>query len=295
MSAYDISIVICTRNRAHALRGLLDSLTRLDLDGGPTTEVLLVDNNSTDATKTEIEAFADRAPFAVRYIFESRAGLGAAHNAALPRASGDILLFTDDDCIVAPDWAKRVAATFSDRLEPKIVGGRVELYNPADAPITIKSSKEPDELRDFPGILDFLYGCNFAVSRQVFAEVGPFDACFGPGTRFFAADETDLVYRALRRGIRIVYDPDQLVYHNHGRSIEQARKLMSGYLIATGALTAKHFVKGDPALLKISYWNLLRRLKSPGERFAALVAFAQTMRGFMRYLCYEAGRRSTSA
>lgn len=65
---------------------------------------------------------------------------------------------------------------------------------------------------------------------------------------------------------------------------------MRGYIIAAGALTGKHFVRGDPALLKIAYWNLVRGLKSPGQRLAALLAFAQTMRGFIRYLCHEAGR-----
>ena len=95
----DISLILCTRDRAGALKGALDAVAALDFAG--TWEVVLVDNGSSDTTKAVIEDFAKKVAFPVRYVHQPIKGLSNARNAGLAAARGAIIAFTDDDCYVS--------------------------------------------------------------------------------------------------------------------------------------------------------------------------------------------------
>jgi glycosyltransferase involved in cell wall biosynthesis len=94
-----LSVIVATRNRAHAIAGCLDSIAAsLANASAPDTEIVVVDNGSQDATSTIVEQWASASrPFPVRLLFEPKAGLARAHNRALETAQGDVLAFTDDD------------------------------------------------------------------------------------------------------------------------------------------------------------------------------------------------------
>ena len=119
------SVVIATYNRADDLRETLASLSALRPDGD--WEVIVVDNNSTDATRGVVEdAMGPMGPFPapLRYLMEAEQGRSPALNAGIRLAQGKIIVTTDDDVRVEPDWLDRAAAGL-DTHGCDFVGGRV--------------------------------------------------------------------------------------------------------------------------------------------------------------------------
>ncbi len=108
VTAIKYSVVIATYNRAADLRDTLASLASLRPDGP--WEVIVVDNNSTDATREVVEQAARTFPVQLRYLFEREQGRSPALNTGIRAAHGDIIVTTDDDVRVPVDWLNRAAA-----------------------------------------------------------------------------------------------------------------------------------------------------------------------------------------
>ena len=116
------SLVIPTFNRAADLRLTLDSLATLSVQAP--WEVIVVDNNSTDDTRSVVERAAADFPTELIYHFEGTQGRSAALNAGIRRSRGDIIVTTDDDVRVPVDWLERAGEAL-DALQCDYVGGRV--------------------------------------------------------------------------------------------------------------------------------------------------------------------------
>jgi Glycosyl transferase family 2 len=116
-----LSLCVCTRNRADELHGLLQSTaTQCRLPD----EIVIIDNGSNDHTRDVVQAFATR-PGAVplRYIVDRSPTIGALRNRAVSESAGEIICFTDDDCILHQGWFRNIEESFL--LEDRIgaVGG----------------------------------------------------------------------------------------------------------------------------------------------------------------------------
>src|SRR5262249_32698178 len=101
-SRMDVTVAICTWNRAHLLDRGLSRFCELRVPDGLTWELLVVDNNCTDDTAAVVDKDADRLP--VRRIVEPKQGLSNARNCAIRHATGALLIFTDDDVLVDELW-----------------------------------------------------------------------------------------------------------------------------------------------------------------------------------------------
>ena len=211
-----VSLVVSTRNRGGRLQDFFASLVGLDPPAGG-WELILVDNGSTDGTADAIRRFADGAPFAVRCVHAATPGLSHARNAGLQHASGRIVAFTDDDCYPRPDYLRAVVDVFAHH-QAGVIGGRVVLHDPADAPVGVKDAPAAFEIppRTFvrAGIM---HGANMAVRREVLETIGGFDPRLGAGTRAMAGEDTDFIARAVWAGWTARYDPCPTVAHHHGR------------------------------------------------------------------------------
>src|SRR5512137_517035 len=97
MSTLTLSIITCTYNRKDFLRRCLDSLTAQKADIN-SVETIVVDNNSSDATRATVESFRGSIP-GLKYIFEEAQGLSVARNRGCHEASGDYLAYLDDDAM----------------------------------------------------------------------------------------------------------------------------------------------------------------------------------------------------
>src|SRR5438876_3486068 len=107
----DVSVVLCTYNRAALLQPAIDAL--LSQTGDVSYEIIVVDNNSTDATGSVIREIVARAGGRVVYTFEPQQGLSHARNRGLALARASIIAFTDDDVRVAPDWVQQLNRAFA--------------------------------------------------------------------------------------------------------------------------------------------------------------------------------------
>jgi len=248
-----ISVILCTSNRANSLKSALKSLGALSTPAALFWELIIVDNNSSDETKAVIDDFMLTAKFPVKYVFENRQGVSWAQNTGIQETRGDIVAFTHDDCLVDPFWLTSLFQEFTADPSVSGVGGRVELYNKDDRPITIRTQREKILLTSVSQIFSLIIGCNMAFTRQVFDTIGLFDPHFGPGTKIASADDSDFLYRALKGKFKILYSPDVLVYHNHGRRTDaQVQAVMRGYLIGRGAFYCKYILRGDRDVFKLA-------------------------------------------
>lgn len=214
------SVVIATYNRCGDLHETLDSLSRLR-PRGP-WEVIVADNNSTDATRQVVEAAAASFPVPLHYVFEREQGRSPALNAGIRRAQGEIVVTTDDDVRVEPDWLDRAGEAL-DRLACDYVGGRV---------LPIWGGPRPAWLPDRPGkhwaviaLLDYgpdplefgarvPLGVNMAFRRDAFARAGLFDPHTGRKAGTLLGQEVrEWCIRARAAGVRGWYAPELSLRH----------------------------------------------------------------------------------
>jgi hypothetical protein len=250
-SEIEVSIVICTRNRASRLSGTLGALRALSTSHG--YEVIWVDNASTDDTAAVLQrAFAGDT--VSRYILGRRIGLGAARNLGWKNARGKIVAFTDDDCYPSPDYVDAILAAFADHPGAGVIGGRILLYNPKHARITIEES---EATRVYPKRTfvraGTLQGANLAFRREALQAIGGIDPELGAGTRF-PCEDIDAVTAVLWAGFDACFDPRPTVQHDHGRSAAEVPALLHSYDRGRGSFYAKYILRPDTRATFILRW-----------------------------------------
>ena len=262
-----LSVIVATRNRAHAITGCLDSIAASLAAAAPLdAEIVVVDNGSKDDTSALVKAWAGTCPVPVRLLFEPKPGLSLAQNRALRTAQGELFAFTDDDCRLTKEYVSQLLQhDMADGDELVLRGGRIELGDPTDLPLTIKTTAAPTRFkRHSPApnftthdrIIGQISGCNMAMRRAVVERLGPFDERFGPGAVITSGADADYVLRAYISGITIEYVPDMAVFHHHGRKQKLAGyKVMRGYAVGAGALYAKYIFK-HPHLCRPFLWDM---------------------------------------
>lgn len=259
----DASIVISTRNRANNLERLLNSLYEMNIIDNISFEVIVVDNGSSDNTQEKIQDFNKR--LKIINIIENIPGKSRSLNKAIEISSGRIIMITDDDCVVSKEWILNAINIFKNN-DFMLCGGRIELYDKSDLPITILTSKLKKRLEDKHEIFSFVFGANLAFGRVVYNKIGGFDHRLGPGVPTKSAEDIDFVYRAFKEGIQVIYEPDMLVKHGHGRRTEVDRfQQISNYSIGDGAISVKYILKGDIFIALdrfLKYIDILKNIKN---------------------------------
>ncbi|RZT52942.1 GT2 family glycosyltransferase [Sphingomonas sp. BK036] len=251
--AIDVSLLVCTRNRASSLASTLESVERAAAYADHlAVEIVLVDNGSIDDTPRRLAQWQAMQPFSVHLVHEPHPGLARARNTGLARCTGRIVAMTDDDCVLHENYFSALCDAFERVSRPAIIGGRILLGNPADLPVTIKLEDHPmvAPSQGFPG--GFVMGANLAFTADVRRLTGCFDERFGAGAPFIAAEDTDFLFRAAGLGVAVLYDPRMVVDHHHGRrDVDDETRLLAGYSFGDGALYAKYLFSDRRALRAI--------------------------------------------
>lgn len=197
-----ISIVVPTRNRAGRLRALLASLAQQR--AAPPFEVIVVDNGSQDDTLAAV-AEADASVDAhVRAIhLPQPMGPAIARNRGWRSARGELVVFTDDDVVAQPGWLAAIAAAHA-RDPEAVVQGRTD---PDPREIDRLSAFTRSQQASGPG--PWFQTCNIAYPRALLERLGGFDESFWEA----AGEDTDLGWRAVESGARVVYEPAALNWH----------------------------------------------------------------------------------
>lgn len=219
----DISLILCTYNRADQLGSALESVLASRIPADRTWEVLLVDNNSRDQTREVGTKFSQSFPGKFRYVFEARQGLSNARNRGISEARGKVIAFTDDDVTVETAWLHRLT-------EPLLggawagAGGRVRpprgfvqpdwlvmdggLMDSSGVLALFDAGGEPCELRRPP------FGANMAFRKDIFERYGGFRPELGRcGDSLVGNEDTEFGLRLLEAGERLFYEPAAVVYH----------------------------------------------------------------------------------
>jgi glycosyltransferase involved in cell wall biosynthesis len=254
-----VSVVLCTRDRAQRVQRTLRSLHDMALPAMLIWEIVVVDNDSRDGTRDVVSAFARDARIPVRYVLETRPGLSWARNAGVQVSRGDILAFTDDDCLADPHWLERIDAEFRADAALAVLGGRVELHDSRDRPVAVRVHRDRVLVRSLDDIIAFMIGCNMACRRQLFADIGDFDVRLGSGAKIPSAEDWDLLYRAHRARAKIVFAPEVLVFHDHGRrSDADVESAGHRYAIGRWAFYCKYAARFDGDVVRRAMRDLWR-------------------------------------
>ncbi len=259
-----VSVIVPVRNAEDSVRLLLDSLAQLDYPQSR-LEVILVDNGSTDGTRAVISEY----PVVLLEEATIRSSY-AARNRAVARARGDILAFTDSDCIVTPGWIREGVRVLTEQ-GVDLVGGRVEFFlsSPyAAAEIFDAASHMSSETLVTGG--QGATTANLFVPTAAAQSIGPFPNSVRSGG--------DMIWTraALRKGFRLAYATDAVVRHPARNFRELLRK---AFRVGTGAPRIERSDNGSQAdLLKGAIRSVLpsgpgslrRRLHDHGFDIPAL-------------------------
>lgn len=204
----NVTVAICTWNRAALLDRTLAKLRELTLPDGTTWELLVVNNNCTDDTDAVAAKHADSLP--LRLLRETKQGLSNARNCAIEHTRGDLLVWTDDDVLVDPHWLAeylKAAAAFPDA---GFFGGTVDPWFAVEPPAWVK--RNLDQLQGTFAIRqlgpevrpladnELPFGANMAF-RTALIRNHRFDPALGRiGTGMLSGEETELVARLRKQG-----------------------------------------------------------------------------------------------
>lgn len=218
-----ITVAICTWNRSRMLARTLESLRRARVPDGLEWELLVVDNNSTDGTPSVLDAFEGEGELPLIPLFEGTQGKTHALNRAVDAASGDYVVWTDDDVRVAEDWlpAWRDAfdrfpgvGFFGGEIVPEFEGGAPGWLReglPAVAGVYAATRMSEGPVR--PDDPHLPYGANLAFRMDVQRKYR-YDTRLGRRAGSLqSGSETDVVRRALRDGVEGRWWPGARVHH----------------------------------------------------------------------------------
>ncbi|MCA1991908.1 MAG: glycosyltransferase [Coleofasciculus sp. S288] len=200
-----VSIIVPVYNGERSLPVLLSALKAQTY---PKLEILIVDNNSTDSTAVILQAQPS-----VRYIREEQPGSYAARNAALALAKGEILAFTDDDCIPQPEWVSEGVRSL-ESSDFQLAGGAIHLRF-SDKPRLAEWIDGSMFLNQATYVTsNFAVTANLFVHRQVFEHIGLFNA------KLISSGDAEFCRRACMHGFRITYVETARVYHPTRKSLK---------------------------------------------------------------------------
>lgn len=262
-----VSAVICTRDRSDKVGTAVSSVLANDY---PTFDLTVIDQSRDGLTREVLEPLAAIDP-RLKYVLVDEAGLSRAYNHGVRRTDGEILAFTDDDCIVGTDWISTIVAAFAAEPDGELLYGRVVAAGGSDDDLFLTPSLDipvAERLAVGEGFKVFGMGANFAARRRLFARTGLFDEILGGGGALWSSQDFDLEYRAYRAGAVILLRPDVSLRHDGRREAEDWPKLLLAYGAGDGAFYMKHVRCWDAYAM----WLLARRFVGTSARFVAKTA-----------------------
>ena len=247
----DLTLVIPTLGR-DLLRGTLESVMA---GAAWPARVIVVDQGR----RPGIEALArdtSQRGLMVDYVPSSKTGRSAGLNTGIERVTTRCFAITDDDCPVAPDWIASMGARLR-RHEGSIVTGRA-VAGEGEVQLSVVTS-EVEFIQRRPALrFDRMTGANVGMPLEIAGRVGPFNE--DPSMR--TAEDTEFAYRALRRGVPIVYAPELVVTHLGWRDETGRAGQYEGYARSHGGFYGWYVRRGDLFIAARALLHLVRATRS---------------------------------
>ncbi len=249
-----ISIIIATKNRLEQLQSCLSSI--INTKYNHSYEILVCDQ-SDDGHRTLTGSIAYKH---IMHILVNNGGKSVALNQGIQRSQGNILVFTDDDCIVSKTWLSNIEYTFHNNQDIIGVFGKTVPYQPQKntgkvCPSIFNPSKKPYKItRPVEHWRHIGFGNNMAFRREIFKEIGFFKSWLGPGSIGSNAEDAEFALRALINKHKLFYNPNMIVYHNKWLTIKQMKKQQLSYTCGEMACYGYFAIQGHQFAKQI-VWN----------------------------------------
>lgn len=239
------SVIVCTRNRPAELRRCLDSLlAAASAPALPPGELLVVDNAPSGPETARLAA-----SYPVHYLREDRPGLNWARSRGAAAASGEIVLYLDDDVVVDKAWIEAMLEPFDSPRTAAVTGLvlPLELETPAQELFEAYGGfGRGFEQRTFdytniaPPAAGYVgAGASMALRRELVVQLGLFDHELDCGTVTESGGDAYAFYQLLSAGYQIVYSPAALSWHAHRRDYAGLRRTIAGYSVGGFAMLTR--------------------------------------------------------
>src|SRR5579885_437348 len=268
-----VSVVICAYNAERTMEACLKSLRELNY---PNYEVVVVDDGSRDRTAEIAARFPE-----FRLIRQPNKGLSVARNVGMHAARGEIIAYTDSDCVVDPHWLTLMVGAMVANGFDACGGPNYAPHEEARIAACVSASPgAPCQVLTAEDRAEHLAGCNMVFRKAVLQRIGGFDPQFTA-----AGDDVDICWRALEAGFVLGFCPAAFVWHFRRNTVSAYYNQQRGYGKAEAMLYFKYPERFN--VLGQVMWRgripgLARTL--PGAR--NLVAWVKTSSGFFQTI-YE--------
>jgi glycosyltransferase involved in cell wall biosynthesis len=301
------SVIIITRNHSGYLAEALAALAGQDY---PDFELVVVDSSDGEEQARSAQIAAK---FGAKYVAEPRLGQSLARNTGLAHCTGDIIAFTDDDCLPEKNWLSLLLENYSS---PEIWGcsGRVIPHRSESAADLFEEVAgqdlgenrrvfQPEEIRFSLGLIlqnvgkvfakhmkgkglapwCVGHGSSMSFRKCALDQLGGFDNRLGAGAPLRSGEDIDINYRILRSGHCLVYEPRAVVRHNHHR-LTNEDVFKTRYAYSFGGAALMHENSGNPLMFCMKYGRFIQLLikiaqyKLTGKKELARV-FSEDWRG----------------
>ena len=227
----EVSVVVCTYNRRKMFEECLESLLNQSYLKDK-YEIIVVDS-SDDYSENLAENYKEKARkrgIDLKYIYQKPSGLSAARNLGIRNARGEIICFTDDDCIADRFWVEKLVEGF-DNERVGGVGGKILIYNQEGLGKYLSSADHYSLINDW----SFISGANMAYRRDILEYIGGFDPLFK-----FGAEDADIAIRVRLRGYTLKYSEGAVIYFRHRSNLRELIRQQYGYGIGFSRLGKKY-------------------------------------------------------
>jgi len=223
-----VSVVVCSYNGASTLDDCLLSLSRLDY---PDYEVILVDDGSTDNTQEIVQRYPN-----VRNIHQDNKGLSVARNVGIAAAEGEVVAFTDSDCMADADWLYYLIRTLYGDEFAAVGGPNISPPAANWVQATVEAAPgSPSHILLTDTTAEHVPGCNMAFFKWALTEIDGFDPEYRK-----AGDDVDVCWRLMQNGHRIGFSPSAVVWHYRRFTVGAYFGQQAGYGEAESLLRFKH-------------------------------------------------------
>ncbi|MBI5789559.1 MAG: glycosyltransferase [Candidatus Schekmanbacteria bacterium] len=210
-----LSIIVPAYNAEKTIRQCLNALVAQAYPAD-LYEIIVVDDGSRDRTKAIVQEYA------VRYIRQENQGPAAARNKGANAARGEIILFTDSDCVPDTDWINQMLIPFE---KPEIVAVK-GAYKTRQKSIVARFAQiefeERFEMLEKAESIDMVDTYSAGFRKELFLKIGGFDTSFPEANN----EDTELSYRISNLGYKMAFNSQAKVYHlNHPDSIRKYARL----------------------------------------------------------------------
>lgn len=234
-------------------------------------EVIVVDDGSRDNTIREAKRFG------VKVLAQKHAGPAAARNRGARAAKGDVIIFTDADCVPERNWIKEMLSPFGDGKIAGVQGSyKTSQKSPVARFVQLEIEDRYRRMWKRPSI-DFIGSYSAAYRRELFLKSGGFDENFPEAS----GEDPELSFRLSKTGYKMAFNPRAIVHHRHPDNLGKYLKQKFGRARWRVLLYRKHPGKAvsesyTPQILKVQiglfYLFILFFISSPLYPVSAYIA-----------------------